>query len=62
MEGKPATNMEEDDLGPFADADPAWLRAQILPALEEYDRDPSTGVPMERVFEELKAMLRARMR
>lgn len=62
MDGKPAIEIDDTDLGPFTDADPAWLRAQVLPALEEYDRDPSTGTPMEDVFRELKAELRARIR
>lgn len=61
MDGKLVIDQDDTELGPNADVDPTWLRAQVMPALEEYDRDPSTGVPMERVFEELKAKLRARM-
>ncbi len=61
MDGKPAIEIDDTDLGPFADADLAWLRAQVLPALEEYDRDPSTGTPMEEVFRTLEAELRSRL-
>lgn len=61
MDGKPAIEIDDTDLGPFADADPAWLRAQVLPALEEYDSDPSTGTPMEEVFRTLEAELRSRL-
>ncbi|MFV3128729.1 hypothetical protein [Niveispirillum sp. KHB5.9] len=60
MDGKPATDMDEDDPGPFADADPAWLRAQILPVRDRYERDPSSLVPMDEAFRRVRAMLRAR--
>ncbi len=33
MDGTPATDIDDTDLGPFADADPAWLGAQILSAM-----------------------------
>ncbi|MBJ7414028.1 MAG: hypothetical protein JHC88_00935 [Niveispirillum sp.] len=61
MDGKPAIEIDDTDLGPFADADPAWLRAQVLPALEEYDRDPSTGVELSEAFRRVRAMLRDRV-
>lgn len=60
MDGKPAINTDDTDLGPFADADPAWLRTQILPARERYMRNPSSGVPMDEAFRRVRAMLRAR--
>ena len=31
----------------------AWLRQEVLPAIEEYDADPSTGIPAEEFFEKL---------
>ncbi len=62
MDGKPATDMEVEDLGPFADADPAWLRAQILPVRERYERDPSSLVPMEEAFRRVRDVLRDRAR
>lgn len=61
MDGKPAIEIDDTDLGPFAGADPAWLRAQVLPAIEESERDPSSLKDMEDVFRELKAELLARM-
>lgn len=61
MDGKPAIETDDADLGPFANADPAWLRAQILPAIEESESDPSSLKEMEDVFRELKAELLARM-
>lgn len=60
MDGKPAIDIDDTDLGPFADADPAWLRARILPALAEYDRDPSTGVELSEAFKRVQAALRNR--
>lgn len=62
MDGKLVADMEDEDFDPFADADPAWLRAQILPALEEYDRNPSTGVELSEAFRRVRAMLRDRVR
>jgi len=33
----------------------AWLRAEVQPAIEEMDRDPSSLIPAEEVFEKLRA-------
>lgn len=60
MDGKPAIDTDDSDLGPFADADPEWLRAQILPVRERYQRDPSSLVPMDEAFRRVRAVLRAR--
>lgn len=59
MDGKLVADMEDEDFDPFADADPAWLRAQILPARERYERDPSSGVEMSEAFRRVRAKLRA---
>lgn len=62
MDGKPAIDMDDTDLGPFADADPEWLRAQILPSIEESQRDPSSLKDMDDVFRELTVELLVRAR
>ncbi len=37
-----------------------WLRAEVVPALEEYLEDPSQGIPIDQVFDGLEERYRAR--
>lgn len=60
MDGKLVMEIEQAELGPFADADPEWLRRQILPARDRYERDPSSLSDMEDVFRRLKDELLGR--
>lgn len=37
-----------------ANLDIEWLKAEVLPALAEYDADPSTGVDLHEAFRRLR--------
>lgn len=36
-----------------------WLREQVLPAIEEWEKDPSLAIPMEEAFAWLDAQMDA---
>lgn len=47
-------SMQEDD-----EATERWVKEEVLPAIEEYERDPSTARPADEVFGEILEELRA---
>lgn len=52
-------------LGMFQDHDAAierWLREEVLPTLEDHERDPSRARPAEEVFDRIEADLLARIK
>jgi len=48
-------------LGPSEAEIETWLREEVLPVVDEMDRDPSRAIPAAQVFAELRARYQRRV-